>query len=60
MDFKEKTETMMRMAAMIADMAERDAPNFENVSGDTALRQFADAIRRANASATAQPSNPVN
>lgn len=56
MSFEQRTKDMMKMAEAIATLAENDAPNFENVPGDVALRQFADAIRRSNAKAADFPS----
>ena len=48
-DAEQRTKDMMKMAEAIAVMAEEQAPNFENIPGDVALRMFADAIRRTNA-----------
>lgn len=59
MSTEQRTKDMMKMANAIADMAERDAPNFENMPGDTALRMFAEAIRRTNSQMADVPL-PIN
>lgn len=49
MSADQRTKDMMRMAETIAEMAEKNAPDFEHLAGDEALRKFAEFIRGANA-----------
>jgi hypothetical protein len=59
MNFEQRIQDMLKMADEIANRAEAQADDFRNVSGDVALRQFADAIRKTNKAAASIPS-PIN
>jgi hypothetical protein len=48
MDIDETLKAMLSVSGALADMADKEAPNWATVPGDVALRAFAEAIRRTN------------